>query len=53
VSLRDRVVKRKISSPYPGLELPIIQPIAQLYTTELSRLPNSIKRKSNEPILDM
>jgi hypothetical protein len=39
----DMVVKRKIPSPYqflnPGLEHPIIQPVAQCYTTELSWLP--------------
>jgi hypothetical protein len=28
----------KNSQPLPGLELPIVQPVAQLYTTELSRL---------------
>jgi hypothetical protein len=31
-------VARKNSQPLPGLEPPIIQPIAQRYTTELSRL---------------
>jgi hypothetical protein len=30
--------KEKISQPLPGLEPPIIQPIAQCYTTELSQL---------------
>jgi hypothetical protein len=30
--------EEKNSHPLPGLELPIIQPIAQRYTTELSRL---------------
>jgi hypothetical protein len=34
----DAVVKKKISRPLPGLEPPIIQPVAQRYTTELSRL---------------
>jgi hypothetical protein len=35
----DEVVKRKIPSQHlPGLEPPIIQPVVQLYTTELSRL---------------
>jgi hypothetical protein len=32
------VVKEKNSQPLPGLEPPIIQPVAQRYTTELSRL---------------
>jgi hypothetical protein len=32
------VVKRKIPSPLPGLEPPIIQLVAQRYTIELSRL---------------
>jgi hypothetical protein len=30
--------EEKNSQPPPGLELPIIQPVAQRYTTELSRL---------------
>jgi hypothetical protein len=30
----DAVLKRKNSQPLSGLELPIIQPIAQHYTTE-------------------
>jgi hypothetical protein len=30
--------KEKNSQPLPGLEYPIIQPVAQRYTTELSRL---------------
>jgi hypothetical protein len=30
--------EEKNSQPLPGLELPIIQPVAQRYTTELSRL---------------
>jgi hypothetical protein len=34
----DAVVKRKIPSPLPVIELPIIQPVAQRYTTELFRL---------------
>jgi hypothetical protein len=34
----DTVVKRKISKPLPGFEPPIIQPLAQRYTTELTRL---------------
>jgi hypothetical protein len=29
--------EEKNSHPLPGLELPIIQPVAQLYNTELSR----------------
>jgi hypothetical protein len=35
----DAVEKRKNSQPLPGLEPPIIQPVAQRYTTELSGLP--------------
>jgi hypothetical protein len=31
--------EEKNSQPLPGLEPPIIQPVAQLYTAELSRLP--------------
>jgi hypothetical protein len=34
----DAVLKRKISLLLPGLEPPTIQPVAQRYTTELSRL---------------
>jgi hypothetical protein len=34
----DAVVKRKIPNPFPVLEPPIIQPVAQRYTTELSQL---------------
>jgi hypothetical protein len=34
----DAVVKRKICQLLPGLEPPIIQPVAQRYTTEPSRL---------------
>jgi hypothetical protein len=34
----DAVVKRKIPSHYRDSNLPIIQPVAQRYTTELSRL---------------
>jgi hypothetical protein len=30
--------EKKNSQPLPGLEPPIIQPLAQRYTTELSRL---------------
>jgi hypothetical protein len=30
--------EEKNSQPLPGLETPIIQPIAQRYTTEMSRL---------------
>jgi hypothetical protein len=32
----DAVVKKKQSQPLPGLEPPIIQPVVQRYTTELS-----------------
>jgi hypothetical protein len=34
----DAVVKRRIPNPPPGVEPRIIQPVAQCYTTELSRL---------------
>jgi hypothetical protein len=34
----DAVAERKNSQPLPGLETPIIQPVAQRYTTELSRV---------------
>jgi hypothetical protein len=34
----DTVVKRKTPQPQPGLKHTIIQPAAQRYTTELSRL---------------
>jgi hypothetical protein len=30
----------KQSQPLPGIEPPIIQPVAKRYTTELSRLPD-------------
>jgi hypothetical protein len=33
-----RAGEEKNSQPLPGLEPPIIQPIAQRYTTELSRV---------------
>jgi hypothetical protein len=33
-------MKRKNSQPLPGFEPPIIQPVAQRYTTELSREDN-------------
>jgi hypothetical protein len=33
----NAVVKRKIHQRLPRLEPPIIQPVAQRYTTELSR----------------
>jgi hypothetical protein len=33
-----RCGEEKNSQPLPGLELPIIQSVAQRYTTELSRL---------------
>jgi hypothetical protein len=34
----ERGGEKKNSQPLPGLELPIIQPLAQRYTTEISRL---------------
>jgi hypothetical protein len=34
--------EQKNFKPLPGLELPIIQPVAQLYTTELSQLVRDI-----------
>jgi hypothetical protein len=39
----DEVVKGKISQPLPRFEPPIIQLVAQRYTTELSRLLIPIK----------
>jgi hypothetical protein len=40
--------EEKNSQPLPGLEPPIIQPAAQHYTTELSRLHHPrVKKKSN------
>jgi hypothetical protein len=36
--------EEKNSQPLAGLETPIIQPVAQRYTTELSRLLNAIER---------
>jgi hypothetical protein len=33
------------SQPLPGLEPPIIQPVAQRYTTELSRFLSVVKEK--------
>jgi hypothetical protein len=36
------VVKRKIPRSCTVLERPIIQPVAQLYTTELSRLEHRV-----------
>jgi hypothetical protein len=37
--------KEKISEPLPGLDPPIIQPVAQRYITELSRL---LRRRDTE-----
>jgi hypothetical protein len=34
--------EEKNSQPLPGLEPPIIQPVPQRYTTELSRTPKEI-----------
>jgi hypothetical protein len=39
----DAVVRRKISSPYWDTNPPIIQPIAQQYTTELYQLLKRIE----------
>jgi hypothetical protein len=41
----DAVVKRKIPSPYRASNTPIIQPVAQRYTTELTRLTEGRGRK--------
>jgi hypothetical protein len=38
-AIMDAVVKRKIPSPYRDSNPPIIQPVAQRYTTGLSRIP--------------
>jgi hypothetical protein len=35
----DAVVKRKIPSPFRDSKPPTIQPIAKLYTTEITQLP--------------
>jgi hypothetical protein len=35
---QSRGGEEKNSQPLPGLELPIVQPVAQSYNTELSRL---------------
>jgi hypothetical protein len=37
-SLSERSGEEKNSQPLPGLEPPIIHPVAQTYTTELYRL---------------
>jgi hypothetical protein len=37
-SRSERGGKEKNSQPQPGLKPPIIQPVAQRYTTELTRL---------------
>jgi hypothetical protein len=39
--------EEKISQPLPGLEPPIIQPVAQLYTTELSRFRQTLGTNYN------
>jgi hypothetical protein len=44
--------EEKNSQPLPGLELPIIQPVAQRYTTELSRLL-TIEEKKDKVVLDL
>jgi hypothetical protein len=41
----DAVVRRKISSPYRNSNPPIMQPVAQRYTTKLSRLPSNESRE--------
>jgi hypothetical protein len=46
----DAVVKRKFPSPLPGLEPPIIQPAAQRYTAELSRLLTTLSSFPNNDI---
>jgi hypothetical protein len=45
----DAVVKRKNPQPLPGVEPPIIQPVAQRFTTQLTRLvfDAKISRKYN------
>jgi hypothetical protein len=43
----DAVVKRKILSPLPSLEPPIIQPVAQRYTTELNVLNYLLMRNAS------
>jgi hypothetical protein len=39
--------EEKNSKPLPGLETPIIQPVAQRYTTELFQLPYTSNDKFN------
>jgi hypothetical protein len=38
--------EEKISQPLPGLETRITQPVAQRYTTELSRLSKYVENRS-------
>jgi hypothetical protein len=40
----DAVAKRKIPSPCRDFEPPVIQPVAQRYTTELSWLLSELER---------
>jgi hypothetical protein len=45
-SRSGRSGEEKNSQPLPGIEPPIIQPVAQRYTTELSWFPNPITTRS-------
>jgi hypothetical protein len=47
----DLVVEEKDSQPLPGLETPIIQPVAQCYTTVLSLLLNLSRYFSKSVII--
>jgi hypothetical protein len=49
-SRSGRCGEEKNSQPLPGLEHRIIQPVAQCYTTELSRLLKGNCRFKNQPI---
>jgi hypothetical protein len=39
--------EEKNSQPLPGLEPPIIHPVAQRYTTEISRLPEQADERAS------
>jgi hypothetical protein len=41
-SRSGRSGEEKNSKPLPGLEPPVIQPVVQLYTAELSQLPSTV-----------
>jgi hypothetical protein len=49
-SRSERGGEEKNSQPLPGLEPPIIQPVAQRYTAELSWPGNTRKKLHNEEL---